>query len=67
LNLEHGKIYYINAKFTHKKKTHHLNGIVWKYIGDNIYDRLRVLKQYKVERVELFDIEVINCLGWAIT
>ena len=41
-------------------------GIVWKYEGDNTYNRLRVLKQYKAERVELFDIEVINCLGWAI-
>ena len=67
MTLERGKIYYINAKFKHKKKTHQLTEIVWKYEGNNTYNRLRVLKQYKAESVELFDIEIINCLGWSIS
>lgn len=60
-------IYYVNAKFKYKKKVICLYGIVYKHNAKQTYNRIRILKKYKViGSVTLYDIEIIKELGKSI-
>lgn len=66
MEIQEEEILFIDAKFNHKKKTHHLDGVVYKHNNDFKYwNHLELKKKRGInEPVHLYDLKIRARLGF---